>query len=119
MRNPQRWRTINLAFLVMGIVAGIAAFALPADAAGDTARTVLFILGSTAALFGGGSALLRHFDVRAERKLVRGEDIIARWHVDADTWRRFIALDGSCAGNRERYRTNSPRAWRCPLAGSK
>lgn len=93
MRNPQRWRTINLIFLGAGIVATIAAFALPAGMAGDSVRTTLFIFGPSTILFGGGSALFRHFDVRAERKLLRGEDVVARWHVDADTWRRFITLD--------------------------
>lgn len=65
MRNPHRWRTIALAFFVSGIVATALPFLLPEAAAGDTARGILFIYGVMALLFGGGTALFRHVDVRA------------------------------------------------------
>ena len=44
-------------------------------------------------MFGGGTALFRHFDARAKEALARGEDIIARWRVDAAAWRDFVAAD--------------------------
>jgi hypothetical protein len=93
MRNPRRWRNIGLAFLASGIIASIAVFWLPEAAAADTARAVLIGYGLTALLFGGGSALFRHFDARAQDALGRGENILARWRVDAATWRQFLAHD--------------------------
>jgi hypothetical protein len=93
MRNPHRWRSIALAFFASGVVATPAPFLLPEAAAGDTARGILFIYGVMALLFGGGSALFCHFDVRAQKSLFRGENSIARWRVDAATWRDFVALN--------------------------
>jgi hypothetical protein len=90
MRNPHRWRKIGLAFFASGVIAAPAAFLLPEAAAGDTVRGVLFIYGVMAILFGGASALARHSETRAWESLRRGEDIIARWRVDARTWREFI-----------------------------
>jgi hypothetical protein len=43
-----------------------------------------------ALLFGRGTALFRHRDVRAMDALARGEEIIARWRVDSATWRAFV-----------------------------
>ncbi len=76
-----------------GLVAALAAFLLPGPAAPDWVRTCLFIYASSAILFGGGTALFRHFDVRAKEALARGEDIIARWRVDATAWNEFVAAD--------------------------
>jgi hypothetical protein len=90
MRNPHRWRNIALAFFASGIFATPAPFLLPEAAAGDTARGLLFIYGVMALLFG---ALFRHFEVRAQKRLLRGENIIARWRIDAATWRDFVALN--------------------------
>ena len=91
MRHPHRARRNALLFLAGGVVAASAAFVLPEAVAGDTTKSLLFIGGVTALLFGGGTALFRHFDARAKDALARGEAIIARWHVDAATWRAFIA----------------------------
>lgn len=91
MRNPHRARNVALAFFVSGLVATPAAYLLPALAANDTAQAVLLSYGLMAIIFGGGTALFRHFDARAKESLARGEDVIARWRVDSDTWRAFIA----------------------------
>jgi hypothetical protein len=93
MRNPQRSRNIALGFFGSGLAAALAAFLLPGPVAADWVRTCLLIYGSTAILFGGGTALFRHFDARAKEALARGEDIIARWPVDAAAWRDFVAAD--------------------------
>lgn len=91
VRNPHCWRNIGLAFFASGIVTLMAAYLLPEAVAGNAARSILIVYGMTALLFGGGTALFRHFDARAKAALARGADIIARWHVDAKTWRAFIA----------------------------
>lgn len=93
MRSPRLWRNIGLAFLASGIAASSAAFLLPDAAVGNSARALLMIFGLTALVFGGGTALSRLFDAREQDALVRGEDVIARWRVDAETWRAFIAHD--------------------------
>lgn len=91
MRNPRRWRNISLLFFFSGAVAAPAAFLLPETAANDTVRGILFVYGLMALLFGGGNALFRHFDVRAKDSLARGVDVLARWRIDTDTWREFLA----------------------------
>jgi hypothetical protein len=91
LRNPQRWRNISLAFFVSSFIAIPAPFLLPEAAAGDTARLVLFIYGLMALIFGGVNAFFRHVEVRALAALSRGEDLLARWHIDAATWREFRA----------------------------
>lgn len=98
MRNPHRWRKIGLGFFATGLAASLAAFFLPAAAANDAARSILFIYGISAILFGGGTALFGRFDARAKEALARGEDIIARWRVDPAAWREFIAMDRQWSG---------------------
>lgn len=93
MRNPHRWRNIGLVFFLGGTAATAAPFLLPEASAGDILRGILFICGTMAVLFGGGTALFRHLDARALDRLRSGVAIIARWHVDADTWRRFCELN--------------------------
>ncbi|MEO7168709.1 MAG: hypothetical protein ABI016_16960 [Chthoniobacterales bacterium] len=93
MLNPSRGRTIALYFFASGWVASAAAFLLPGLSEGNWVRTGLFIYGLSAIIFGGGTALFRHFDVRAKEALARGEGIIARWRVEAEAWHEFVALD--------------------------
>ena len=93
MRNPQRSRNIALGFFASGWIAALAAFLLPAATGNDVVRAALFIYGSSAILFGGGTALFRHFDARAKEALARGEEIIARWRVEANAWNEFVTSD--------------------------
>ena len=93
MRHPERWRNVGLVACIAGIAIAAAPFLLPAATAGDGVRAALFSLGITAVIFGGATALLGHRDVRAKAALARGEDVLARWHVDAATWRAFLAAD--------------------------
>jgi hypothetical protein len=90
MQNPHRARRIALAFLASGGIAVTGAFLLPGD---SWVRTCLFIYGASAILFGGGTALFRHFDVRAKETLARGDNLIARWRVESAAWREFVSLD--------------------------
>lgn len=93
MGNPHRGRKIALGFFASGWVTCAAAFLLPSAAAPDWVRAFLFIYGSSAILFGGGTALFRHFDARAKEALARGDDIIARWRVEPAAWQEFVGLD--------------------------
>lgn len=93
MRNPKRWRNISMAVVASGVMAVLAAFWLPDAMAGDNPRGLLFCYGLMALVFGGWFAVFCHRDMRAKESLARGEDILARWRIDADTWRDFLALN--------------------------
>jgi hypothetical protein len=93
MRNRHSSRNIALAFFASGWVTAAAAFLLPGPLVPDWVRICLFIYGSSAILFGGGTALFRHFDARAQEALARGEDLIDRWRVEPMAWRDFVAID--------------------------
>ena len=91
MRDPHRWRTIGLWCLGLGALSLVAWLWVGADHVG--VRVALFVFGAMGVAFGGIVALYRHQDVRAKEALARGEDIIARWRVEAEDWQRFVALD--------------------------
>ena len=93
MHNPERWRNISTAVFASGVMAVLAAFWLPEAMAGDTSRGILFCYGLMAVVFGGWFAVFCHRDMRAKQSLARGEDILARWRIDADTWRDFRSLN--------------------------
>lgn len=93
MRDPKRWRNISWAVFASGMVTAPAAFLLPEAMAGDNARGFLFCYGLMALIFGGWFAMFCHRDLRAKEALARGEDVLARWRIDAETWRAFKALN--------------------------
>lgn len=99
MRNPARWRTVCLASSAAGAVACVLAFVLPQALASDPVRTGLFAVGLTAAILGGAAAWFAHSSLRAKEALERGEDVVARWHVDAARWEAFVELDGRLNGS--------------------
>ncbi|MDQ3117746.1 MAG: hypothetical protein M3Q86_14260 [Verrucomicrobiota bacterium] len=101
MRDPRRWRNVSLGFVVSGALAVAAAFLLPGLADDSGVRTSLFIYGFSALLFGAITALLRHLDVRAMEALGRGEEIIARWRVEPEAWRGFVAAESARNGQAE------------------
>ena len=90
MRDPRRWRNIALVFFVSGIVVTPIAFLLPAAVMDNSARGLLTMYGLMALIFGGVSAWSNHAASLAKESLARGKDIIARWRVDAATWREFV-----------------------------
>lgn len=93
MRNPARWLLIALAVVAASLVASALAFLLPEGWASDGLRGSLFCAGLVGIAFGGWGAVHARGALAAERKLASGEDVLARWHVDADRWRRFAALE--------------------------
>ena len=93
MRNPARWRDIGLLACLLGALAVAAAFMLPPAMAGDGMRAALFAIGISGVLFGGAAAFWGRQAARAKAVLDRGEDVIARWRIDAATWRAFLEAD--------------------------
>jgi hypothetical protein len=91
MRNPHRGRTIALCGLGLGALSLAAWFWVSADQV--AVRVALFVFGTMGVAFGGIFALFQHQSVRVKQSLARGEDIIARWQVEAEDWRRFLATD--------------------------
>jgi hypothetical protein len=92
MRNPARVRDIGLVVAGCGVAALVGVHAVP-DAAesglagGVTAAALLpTAVGLIVALvYGGHAARLR--------RLRAGDDVVARWHVDAGRWAGFLALE--------------------------
>ena len=91
MRNPNRWRTIGLWCFGLGGLSLAAWFWVDADHVG--VRVALFFFGAMGVMVGGLVAFFQHQHVRAKQALARGEDIIARWRVEAADWQRFVATD--------------------------
>ncbi len=92
MRNPHRGRTIALWGLGLGALSLIAWLWLGAGDSGGVGVALLFF-GFAGVIFGGMVAFFQHQNVRATQALARGEDIIARWRVEAEDWQRFVAQD--------------------------
>ncbi len=91
MRDPHRWRTIGLWCLGLGALSLAWLWVGAGHSAG--LRAALIFFGAVGVAFGGWVALFGHQDVRAKQALARGEDIIARWRVEAADWQRFVASD--------------------------
>ena len=53
----------------------------------------LFFFGALGVPVGAILAFFQHQHVQAKQALARGEDIIARWRVDAADWQRFVTTD--------------------------
>jgi hypothetical protein len=53
----------------------------------------LFVAGVLGVVFGTMMAVFQHQYVRAKEALARGENIIARWRVEAEDWQRFVTQD--------------------------
>ena len=88
MRDPHRWRTIGLWCLGLGALSLAWLWLGTGHSAGG--RFVLMFFGGWGVALGGIVAFMQHQNVRAKQALARGEDIIARWRVDADDWQRFV-----------------------------
>ena len=92
MRDPHRWRTIGLWGLGLGTLS-LTAWFWAGGGFSVGARVALFVFGALAVAFGGLMAFFQHQNVRAKEALARGDDVIARWRVEAEGWQRFVASD--------------------------
>jgi hypothetical protein len=93
MRNPRRRRNVALLFLVLGPVLVVAVLWLPKGAIDETLLVICILVGVVLTLLGALVALDAQIDVRNEANLQDGKDVLARWHIDAASWRAFIALN--------------------------
>ena len=91
MRHPHRYRTIGLWCLGLGALSLGWLWLGGPHTPGVWAA--LFFVGVMSVIVGGFVTLFAHQDVRAKQALGRGEDIIARWRVEAEDWQRFVASD--------------------------
>ncbi len=91
MRDPHRWRTIGLWGFGLGALSLAWLWLGTGHSVG--VRFALIFFGAVGVAFGGVVVLLQHQNVRAKQALARGEDIIARWRVEAEDWQRFLALN--------------------------
>jgi len=91
MRDPHRWRTIGLWCLGLGALS--LAWLWVGGPHTEGVWAALFFFGAVGVVFGGFVAFFQHQYVRAKQALARGEDIIARWRVEAADWQRFVASD--------------------------
>ena len=91
MRDPHRWRTFALWALCLGALSFAWLWVGRPHSEGVWIALVFF--GAAGVIFGGMLAFFQHQNVRAKQALARGEEIIARWRVEADDWERFVAQD--------------------------
>lgn len=85
MRKPGHWRAIALAVLPLGALLVLAANRQE----GQSAGLAFGLPGLCLLAFGVVAGLWAHRAARAQARLQRGQGVLARWRVDAATWRAF------------------------------
>lgn len=93
MRHPRRFRNTSFAIFLGGAAALTAATMMPDAGDGSTLQGMLAIGGVMAVAFAGVATLVGHHNVRTHDRLLSGEDVIARWHIEPDRWQAFTALN--------------------------
>ena len=91
MAAPRRWRNVAAGLTVAGIAAAIVGVVVPPPTLSVDAKIGAVVAGVLVALFCGVWAAVKHGEVKLRDRLGRGEDVLARWRVDPDTWQRFVA----------------------------
>jgi hypothetical protein len=89
MRNPRLRRNISLAALVAGVAYLVGVFGVlkitPAEE-GLFGGAIAAFIGSILAIVG---IIAYHVTLQRQRRLLRGERLLARWTVLPDEWKRF------------------------------
>lgn len=107
MKNPRFWRDV----VIMLAIAGFAAIGISVamdDAGEDSALQIALMIGGMVvgpiAAVGG---IYLYFSVRAFERLDRGENLLGRWEIEPEIWRRFAELDrGLTAALQPEWRVN-------------
>ena len=108
MRRPARWRNVALGTAGSGAIALASAFVLPRPVLDSWVGAVCFLVGPMALIFGGLFTSWWHAQAKAEAALRRGEGLVARWSVDAETWRRFVELNRTFSINQQPVHAHGP-----------
>jgi hypothetical protein len=92
LRGPVLWRNLGGLALVAGAACFAAAVAYGRKEAKNEWLVGLGIFGAMLGLVGALVVYNTYTFARDYQRLTRGEDVIARWHVDEAQWRAFVAL---------------------------
>lgn len=117
MAAPRRWRNIAAALSAAGLAAAVLGVVGHKTLLSVDTTIGCVVFGLLTALMAGVWASVKHAEVRMRDRLARGEDVLAKWRVDADTWQRFVALETEIRA-RPDARTPELRLPDTPPAGS-
>lgn len=116
MRNPRRYRNLSLVIFLSGAAAGAAAIIMPDAGRGFTLQSVLGLYGLPVVVLAGVATLVIHCNVRTQDRLLRGEDVIARWNIDPVHWQAFVTLNEQLDQERGPHLLNALSIRRQPAA---
>lgn len=108
MPAPRRWRNIAAVLAAAGIAALLAGIFAPDASISEDARIGAVVAGGVLSLLCAIWAVVKHREVRQRERLARGEDVIARWRVDPDTWQRFADLDATLREEQDAVAEHEP-----------
>lgn len=107
MKHPKFWRDVVILLALAGFAAiGVS---LAMDDAGEDSplQIALFIGGLMVAPISAIGGIYLYFSVRSFERLDRGEDLLGRWEIEPEIWRRFAELDrGLAAQLQPEWRVN-------------
>lgn len=107
MRHPRFWRDFTILLAIAGFAAiGIS---LATDDAGEDSslQIALMIGGMAVGPIAAVVGIYLYFSVRAFERLDRGENLLGRWDISPEIWRRFTELDrGLTAALQPEWRVN-------------
>ena len=108
MRNPERKR--NVALIALAVSAASLVWGFGQQIEKDTWLGALMVADVTAAFFLLCGVLVCQFNLVRQVKLLSGENLIARWRLDAAHWNAFVAQD------KQVVEQGGPANWLSPRA---
>ncbi len=107
MKNPRLWRDLCIMLAIAGLAAIGISIAMD-DAGEDSSLQIgLMIGGMMVGPIAAVGGIYLYFSVRAFERLDRGENLLGRWDIQPEIWRRFAELDrGLTAALQPEWRVN-------------
>lgn len=99
MRNPHRRKWLFLAAAGLGLVTFAGLLVAPTSDERSWLAPTAAAVAMVCVIFGSLFAAWAHKAARVRAALLRDEDVLGRWTVDADTWRQFVALNRTFSHN--------------------